>query len=531
AHVAINWDIGYVMANRDGIKMRRVIGVNGQTPVPPIEVDQYDRVALTVHNSLDQPTTVHTHGFFQNGTSYLDGAAMVSECGIPPGDSYTYHIDTSQAGTYWIHGHDQGQNADGLRTSFIVRDKVRPYEYDGDYTLALEDWYTKEFPQKESEILDPANRFPPPASFPTGLINGYHGNDAEPIRFEPGKTYRIRVINMGTTESFMFSIPGHTLEVIEADGYYSLPYPVDVLNMGPGQRYSALVKAHDSNRFNYRYNATLYAAFLPNVNGRNPQVYTGLVEYKKRASVKKVPFPGDYRVVKDIELVSKDREPILRVSRSIDLHIADQLYTNGQSHTSFNNITYIEPRTPSLFSMASMGRLAMDPEVYGPQTHAIVLRHLEAVEFNIINNKNLDHPIHLHGHNFQVVEYGPLLGLNTTTGPALIPAEPPRFQRSGPFPMRRDTVLAPPFGYVKIRFVADNPGAWLMHCHVMDHMFRGMQVTVIEAPDVLQHRQKIPEELLEHCDRLGMPRGGNGAGNKGYDFSGLPKPLTLATVP
>ncbi|KAJ1935596.1 ferroxidase fet3, partial [Linderina macrospora] len=228
------------MANRDGLKMRRCIGVNGQTPVPPIYLTLYDTLVLTVHNSLDQPTTVHTHGFFQNGTSYLDGAALVSECGIPPGDTYTYEFQVMQAGTYWIHGHDQGQNADGLRTAFIVRDKVRPYAYDGDYTFALEDWYVKEFPQKEKEILDPANRFPPPASFPTGLINGYNGDDTEPIQFRPGNTYRIRVINMATTENYQFSIPGHTMDVIEADGVYSLPHSVDVIDMGPGQRYSVL---------------------------------------------------------------------------------------------------------------------------------------------------------------------------------------------------------------------------------------------------------------------------------------------------
>ncbi|ORX73851.1 hypothetical protein DL89DRAFT_280387 [Linderina pennispora] len=480
ARVVVNWDVGYVMANRDGVRMRRCIGVNGQVPIPPIEMTVDDTLVLNVHNSLDQPTSVHSHGIFQNGTNYMDGPLMVTECGIPPGESFTYEYQITQTGTFWLHGHAQAQNSDGLRAPLIVRDKVKPYEYDDEYTFALEDWYSKEFAERHAEIMDPTKDFPPKPSFPTALINGYSGNAAQPVAFAPGKTYRVRVINMSTTENFQFSIPGHTLNVIEADGIYSLPHAVDILDLTPGQRYSALVTAKNSNEFNYYYNATVYIGLELMVLQVNPRVYLGLVEYKHGAPE---------RVIDDIELSNKDRTPLLPVDRTIDLVVADHLYTSGETLASVNNITYIEPKIPTLLSALSLGDLAHNPVAYGPQTNAIVLNHMEYIEFNIINPTDRDHPMHIHGHVLQIAEYGP------TPGPYFSPHNtsfvtpvPPQRKVASPFPIARDTVELSAFTYTKLRLRADNPGVWIMHCHV---------ATVVEAPDVLARTLRMPEEMLQ----------------------------------
>ncbi|KAJ1812420.1 ferroxidase fet3, partial [Coemansia sp. RSA 2599] len=90
ADVVVDWDIGYITVNRDGYFTRRAIGANGELPIPPIRATVGDTIYLNVRNSLDKSTSVHAHGLFQRDNSFMDGPAMVTQCGIPPGESFTY---------------------------------------------------------------------------------------------------------------------------------------------------------------------------------------------------------------------------------------------------------------------------------------------------------------------------------------------------------------------------------------------------------------------------------------------------------
>ncbi|KAF9101524.1 ferroxidase fet3, partial [Mortierella sp. GBA35] len=144
AVVTYNWNITYVNANPDGAHERRVIGVNGQFPVPAINVTLNDTLVINVINQLDQPTSLHSHGLFQTGNAQMDGPSMVTQCPIPPGANFTYTIPIEQHGTYWIHGHFQGQYVDGLRAPLIIHNINETYKYDEEYTIALADWYHRE---------------------------------------------------------------------------------------------------------------------------------------------------------------------------------------------------------------------------------------------------------------------------------------------------------------------------------------------------------------------------------------------------
>ncbi|KAJ2833761.1 ferroxidase fet3 [Coemansia furcata] len=514
ARVLVNWDVGYVNLDRDGHSPRRAIGVNGALPIPPVFATRGDTLVITVHNSLDVSTSIHAHGLFQNGTNYMDGAAMVTQCGIPPGHSFTYEYEADHAGTFWLHGHDHHQNSDGLRTPLVVRERMEPHRYDNEYLLSLEDWYQFEFSDRLKETLDPTKSFPPPPSFPYALFNGYPTTPT--LKFKPGKTYRIRIVNMSTTEWFQFSLPGHQMHVIEADGEYSRPSAVDGLDMGPGQRYSVLVTAHPTDSHNYHYNATLYAGFVPRIEDKNPRYYQGLIEYREGAPVMLATEPVDFKWVNDVELCALSGNPPLPVDRQIELTVSGSLFTTGQTMDIINNITYAQPLIPSLYSALSLDtQLAMNETVYGPQTHAIVLKHLEYIELLAKSPNSLPHPMHLHGHAFQIIEYGSLVNKSE-------PAR--RFSSVANAPMKRDTIVIPVNSYVKIRFRADNPGAWLFHCHMDVHFGMGMALTFIEAPDVLRQRQRVPESMLELCRAQGIRTEGNGAGNAGFDLTGLPEP-------
>ncbi|KAJ1850104.1 ferroxidase fet3 [Coemansia sp. RSA 2611] len=537
ANVAVTWDVSYVQVNRDGYNNRRAIGVNGALPIPPVYVDHGDTLHLTVNNHLDEPTTIHSHGIFHNGSAYMDGASMITQCGIPPGESFTYHIYAEQTGTYWLHAHHKAQQADGLRAPFIIRDTKCPYEYDEEVLISLEDWYPTESGTKMAEVTAPGSTGPPPPTFPYGLINGYNGNNSMPIRFVPGKRYRIRVLSMSTTEWWKFSIPGHKLEVIEADGIMSEPHIVDGLDLAPAQRYSAIVTALDTDEFNYIYNCTLYADFVPWTPGMNPRVYTGLVEYNAHAPTKEYALSDDRQLAwaTDIGMHALDGYPMPPADRHIDLTSRLYITDDLRNLRTLDTLPYIEPQVPTLFTAMTTGSLAMDPRVYGPQAQAFVIPHMQNVEITIKNIEGLPHAMHLHHHAFYIAERGPVdpAEIEIAPGTNFTPADLPRTtrRRSTGVPMRRDTITVPAFEYVKLRIRGDLPSTAFLHCHTLSHNVAGLAATLVIAPDVLQRTQRIPEDLIHMCLRQGIRVEGNAVGNHGLDFTGLPPVPILGPTP
>ncbi|KAJ1953526.1 ferroxidase fet3 [Linderina pennispora] len=423
-HVVVDWDVTYVYMMRDGINYRRSIGVNGQSPIPPVYATRGDTLVLNVHNSLNVTTTIHAHGLFMRGMSYMDGPAMTNQCGIPPGESFTYEYHLEQAGTFWIHGHDHDYSADGLRTALVIYDKELPYKYDAEHLYGY------------------------------GLINGYNGNTTKPIKFEPKKTYRICLINMSATNWFKFRIPGLKLRVIEVDGILSDEHVVDGVQLAPAMRYSVLATAHESAEFNYYYKVKMYADFIPTSPGENSRFYSGLVEYKQDSPVKELPDIDDSKLtwVEDIKMTAVDKQPPLPVDRSLYLWVGNNIMSSGQHMDHINNITYYAPLVPSLFTAMTTGDLAMNPDVYNNRTHPVVLKHNEVVELEVHNPSRFHHPMHLHGHAFQVTEYGPSLGgrkPGDTSSPLM---------QSLVAPIQRDVMEIPSHSYIKVRFRADNPG-------------------------------------------------------------------------
>ncbi|KAJ2809148.1 ferroxidase fet3 [Coemansia guatemalensis] len=537
ARQVVSWDIGYVYADHVG-GPREAIGVNGKLPIPPVHITEGDTFVLHVHNSLNVSTSIHAHGIFQTNTNHMDGAAMVTQCGIPPGESFTYEYEVNQAGTFWLHGHYHHQNADGLRTPLIVHDRQQPpFDYDDEYVFGFADWYNQTYKARLDETLDPNGTFPPPSPAPNALINGVDGNVTKPMFFKPNRTYRIRLINMSATVWFKFALPGHQMRVIEVDGKYSEPLEVSGITLGPAQRFSVLVTAYDDITRNYQYLVEVFASFFPRIPGESPKYYTGVVEYSESASLvavdpisvlESIPEDKSFSGCTDVELTSLDRQPAFPVDRSIDLVLRGALFTDNVTRDIINNITYTEPHIPTLYSALSLGSLAVDKDLYGIQSNAFVLQHNEYIELIVHNPNTIPHPMHLHGHAFQLIEYGPVdprivLGdnrqsLGNQTAPVV---------RASAYPMQRDTVVIPTMQYARLRFQADNPGVWLFHCHMDIHFGMGMAMTFIEAPSAIQDTITIPESMAQMCVDQGIGIFGNGAGNPGSDLSGLPPMPTI----
>ncbi|KAJ2544595.1 ferroxidase fet3 [Coemansia sp. RSA 1853] len=533
-YVRLTWNVTYVQVNRDGYVDRLAIGVNNQLPIVPVYITQGDTLFLTVHNMLNVPTAIHAHGLVQTNMPYMDGSSMITQCGIPPNSSFTYEIrSNNQSGTFFLHSHHMGQLADGLRTPFIIREKYP--EYDEDVLVALEDWYATDSRDKLVELLAPDTNAPLTPTFPFGLINGYNGNDTQTIQFTRGKKYRLRVMSMSTTEYWKFSIPGHKLSVVEADGVACEPQVVDGLDLAPAQRYSVVVTAHESDEYNFVYNCTLYADFVPRIAGLNPRVYTGLIEYKQGAPIKHVTV-DDLVWADDVSMRARDKEPVFGVDRQIELAMRGFLTTDKRRLRRLGTLPYAEPHVPTIFTAMSMGALAMDSRVYGPQTQAYIIGYNQSVELVIKNVQGQPHSQHQHGGTFQIIERGPV------DHSELEPPPDPRFSLddvpkipirsySG-VPMRRDTIDVPPFSYVKVRLRMES-GIWLHHCHLSPaHDVAGLSVTFVVAPDVMQKTLEIPRVLYEQCAMQGIKTEGNAAGNWGFDMTGLPPvPVEMPKAP
>ncbi|KAI1309734.1 hypothetical protein EDD11_003986 [Mortierella claussenii] len=515
AVVTYNWDITYVNANPDGLKDRRVIGVNGQFPIPAINVTLNDTLVINVVNKLDQPTSLHSHGLFQTGNAQFDGPSMVTQCPIPPGANFTYTIPIEQHGTYWIHGHFQGQYVDGLRGPLIIHNLNETYKYDEEITVALADWYHTEHSvllDHYLSIFNPSGAEPVPES---GLINQM--SNAK-FNFVPGKTYRIRVINMSALAMFHFHIDGHEMEIIEIDGIDVERTKVSSFPITAAQRYSVLVTAKADASHNYILHADMDPAMFDVVPDELQLNVTGTIVYNENAPLAPEET-SQWEPFNDAELVPVIPETTSAPDQVFTLNAVFSVLNDYSNKATFNDITYVAPKVPSLYTALSTGNLSSNPEVYGKYTHPMVLKHNQWIEIVINNDDAGNHPFHLHGHVFQIVGRGvgkydasqPYPGYFNTTNPA-----------------RRDTVLIPTEENVAIRFRANNPGVWLFHCHIEWHLQAGLATTIIEAPEIMPSVLKIDPSHYEHCKALGIPYSGNAAGNEGLDMTGAslgPDPL------
>ncbi|KAG2137407.1 Fet3 ferroxidase [Suillus bovinus] len=537
------WNVTYVQnANPDGLFERRVIGVNGTWPPPPIEVSTTDSLLVHVTNSVDTPATLHHHGMTFNSTSWMDGAMGVSQCGIPMGQTFDYvvPINTSgQVGTYWAHGHAKGIYVDGLRTPLLLHSSNETYgaDYDAEYTILLSDWYHQEQPVLLESFISIANpggaepipdsalvyfstngSYLPPitGSHPSPVTSAVGFNENATLPFEPGKTYRLRIINMGAFAGFYFWIDGHEMRIIEADGTDTQEQPADVLNLAVAQRYSVLVTARNDTSSNWAIHANMDTSMFDRVPSTlNPNI-TSTITYSASSSVTNLTTVSSYNLVNDTSLVPVVVIPAPNPTSTLDLVFNFETMNDGTNHAFINNLVYNPPLVPAIISALTLGDNATSQVAYGP--YSFVYNYGDVIDMVVMNADTGKHPFHLHGYKMQIV--------NTATDYSSDdPSLNPPLVEGQANPMRRDTVMIPGGGSVTLRVVADNPGAWFFHCHIEWHLESGLAVQFIIAPLQIQEQAqgRVPSFLYEQCATLGSPSAGNAAGHASpTDLSGLP---------
>ncbi|KAL0954253.1 hypothetical protein HGRIS_005381 [Hohenbuehelia grisea] len=468
---------------------RSAILANGQFPGPLIVGNKGDQFLLNVVNDLTDrtmrtSTTIHWHGLLQEQTSYADGPAFVTQCPIIPGHSFEYAFEARhQAGTFWYHAHYTTQYCDGLRGPFVIYDCDDPhkhlYDVDDESTvLSLGDWYNIPATIAAANGSVPV----PDATTFNGFGRSRNGTHDAPLYVKNvvyGKRYRIRLVNIACDPNYMFSIDGHMMTVIEADGLNVEPVMVEKLQIFASQRYSFVLEANQPIG-NYWIRAD------PNLGDRGFEggINSAILHYLGAPHAEPMtPFVNSTALLweGDLHPLENPAAPGIPIPGAADINInLAMAFDPATARFTVNDMTYQSPSVPILLQILSGTQTAQEllPNggVYTLPSNAVVEISMPA------GVAGGPHPFHLHGHTFSVVRVAGTTEYNFVNPP------------------RRDVVSIGGAGdNVTIRFVTDNHGPWFLHCHIDWHLDMGLAIILAEDPSAMPAQQAIPEPWFDLC--------------------------------
>ncbi|KAI8261579.1 Laccase-2 [Colletotrichum sp. SAR 10_77] len=462
-----------VTVSPDGVS-RSAMAVNGSIPGPTLFADWGDTVTVHVTNSLttsNNGTSIHFHGIRQNYTNEADGVSSITQCPLAPNNTMTYTWRATQYGSTWYHSHFALQAWQGIFGGIIINGPATA-NYDEDLGMVfLNDWDH----QTVDELYSTAETSGPP-TLDNGLINGtnVYGDDGDSTQtgtrfnmtWTSGTSYRMRLVNAAVDTHWKFMIDNHTMTVIAADLVPITPYTTTVLDMGMGQRYDIIVTADQADTAdNFWMRAIPQAACSDNDSTDNIK---GIIAYTSTVGT---PTTSAYDYTDSCDDETDNLVPYL--SKSVD----DANWNDLESATVGKNTAglfkwYLNS-TSMLVDWADPTLLQIVNGTTSWETDDAVIELSEAnkwIYFVIETTLAVPHPIHLHGHDFFILAqgsgtYSSSVSLNTTNPP------------------RRDTAMLPSSGYLVMAFETDNPGAWLMHCHIGWHTSEGFSMQFVERYD------------------------------------------------
>jgi multicopper oxidase len=459
----------------------RTLAYGDKVPGPLIRANIGDKLAITVTNRLDQPTSLHWHGIVLRND--MDGVEPATP-NIPAGQDFTFKFSVPNAGTYWAHPHVGLEEDMGLYLPVIVDDPTEPGNYDAEWIVVMDDWTdgVGKSPQQLYDALTSPNKptrqnMPGVTSttttttttpttgtttsttttttttgttgtsgttgttststatgmpgevgtsdllggdagdiaYPYYLINGRVPAAATTLSAKPDQRIRIRFINSGSDTAFRVALAGHSMTVTHTDGYPVVPTQVDALLIGMAERYDVTVTAADG-----------VFPMVAAAEGKNAVARALLVtgsgsqpdpQFRPAELTKRVGTIDMFTATTSVNLGAA--EPNLNLPVVLGGDMAKYVWTiNGEPYSKTNPLHIRQGQRP-------------------------------IITFD--NQTMMYHPIHLHGHTFQLIKADGAPGA------------------------RKDTVIVLPKQKINAVLVADNPGLWMLHCHNTYHAYAGMQ--------------------------------------------------------
>ena len=405
-----------------------------------------DVLDVTFTNHLPSANTLHWHGIALRND--MDGVHDLTQAAVATGGTFRYRFTVPDPGTYWFHPHMGLELDRGLYAPLIVEDPAEPLSYDIDATLLLDDWLDG-FGQTQEEVLAQLRSsgghsghmggsgsstggmgsmggggmmggsgsmmggLTGDVTYPLHVINGRASMERDSVTARPGQRVRLRLINAGSDTAYRVVVAGHKLTVTHADGFPVTPVEVDSVVLGMGERYDVVVTAGSG---------AFPIVAVP--EGKNDPAAEAVLRTSDAAAAPGVglrpsELAGRTLAYRDLTATDAARLPSRQANRvqTITLTANASGYVHGIGGRSF------------------------------PGSAPIVVRQGERLRLRVVNDTMMFHPIHLHGHTFQLVGAGSA---------------------------RKDTVNVLPMSSVSLDIQADNPGQWMLHCHNTYHLETGM---------------------------------------------------------
>jgi FtsP/CotA-like multicopper oxidase with cupredoxin domain len=407
-------------------------GYGGQVPGQPIRVRQGERLRVVVNNRLAEETTVHWHGL--RVPNDQDGVPHLTQKPIAPGERFTYEFDVPDAGTFWYHPHQRSfeQVGRGLYGPLIV-EEATPIRVDRELVWVLDDWRLTREGQLSDSFGHPHDMSHGGQVGNTVTVNGVLPG---PVPLRRGERIRLRLINAANARTFALNFQGHAPKIIAIDGQPVTPHaPADGrVVLGAAMRMDLVLDAMAAPGTRHAVRDEFFQGMeydlLELVYSDKP--------LRERALQTPIQLPPNPLAEPDLEQ-AKLHEVRFEGGMMGDL-----------SHAKMDG-----KRVGMMQMMHSGKAWAVNGVVATGHIHEpmLTLTRGGSYRLKLINDTAWHHPIHFHGHSFRVLS---------------------RNGRPTAHREWQDTVLMNPNERVEIAFVADNPGDWMFHCHILEHQAAGM---------------------------------------------------------
>ena len=439
---------------------------NDQYPGPLLQVAQGADITVELTNALDQPTTVHWHGIRLDNAN--DGVPDMTQRAVAPGERFTYHLRFPDAGIYWYHPHvrEDVQQDLGLYGNIMVRSPRPDYfsPADREEVLMLDDL-----------LLGDDGMVPFGASTATHALMGRFGNvmlvNGEPryaLTVDRGEVVRFFFTNVSNTRAFNLSFPGARMKIVSGDvGNYEHEQWVESVVIGPAERYVVHVRFdrpgdvalvnrvrgldHLYGRF-FSEEDTLGVAHVSSSAGRSnssASFETLRADTAVRASI--APYRSYFSRPADKALVlTMEAQDLPFFTRQI-MQLDSIFFTPVEWSGTMPGMNWAATgdQVRWILRDATSGKENMDIDWS--------FRRGDVVKLRIVNDPSsphaMQHPIHLHGQRFLVL---------TRDG---VPSENLVW---------KDTAIIPAGETVELLADMSNPGRWMIHCHIAEHLTAGM---------------------------------------------------------
>ena len=494
-------------------KAAHAVTINGTVPGPLLRLRQGQNLKLTVINDLDEDTSLHWHGLlvpFQ-----MDGVPGVSFPGIPPRSSFTYTFPVTQAGTYWYHSHSGLQELMGQYGPIVIA----PAEPDGeaaarDHVVMLSDHsfvhparilrnlkvdpghYSRQ-PQTLAGLvagvdqplgqrlawarmrMDPTDLADVGGAVLSYLVNGRGPADNWTGLFTPGERVRLRFINAAAMTVFDVRIPGLEVSVVAADGQDVRPVAVAELQISPGETYDVIVTPPDDRAYTIAAEAVDRSGMARGTLAPCPGMVAPVPALRPRPLLTMtdmgMAMPG--MDMAGMKMRYGANAPQVRLGPGVEMIAPMPVDRTGEPGLGLGDaghkvLTYrdLVARAPNPDTRAAAREImvhltgnmdrymwSMDGQTMQAAHEPLAMRSGERVRITLVNDTMMAHPIHLHGHIFELV-----------TG-------------HGDHAPRKHTVNVLPGGKASFDMTAI-PGDWPFHCHLLLHMAMGMMRIVQVRP-------------------------------------------------